>query len=150
MCRLQLLLVLASAVILRSESRETHDYLLLSQMEWATQLSAYSPNVTTLYGLNRKHLFQQYPYFCVFTDPFLRNGFSYFCVQVHFRRSMFTEPLPSNVLFWLSGFMLECFDIYSLLFRIHMTATAVKAMRKYNSRILNAIHVLNLHFQLYD
>jgi hypothetical protein len=31
-CRLQLLLVLASAVILRSESRGTHDYILLSQI----------------------------------------------------------------------------------------------------------------------
>jgi hypothetical protein len=31
-CRLQLLLVLASAVILRSESRGTHDYNLLSQI----------------------------------------------------------------------------------------------------------------------
>jgi hypothetical protein len=29
-CSLELLLVLASAVILRSESRETHDYILLS------------------------------------------------------------------------------------------------------------------------
>jgi hypothetical protein len=31
-CRLQLLLVLASAVILRSESRGTHDHILLSQI----------------------------------------------------------------------------------------------------------------------
>jgi hypothetical protein len=31
-CRLQLLLVLASAVILRSESRWTHDHILLSQI----------------------------------------------------------------------------------------------------------------------
>jgi hypothetical protein len=31
-CRLQLLLTLASAVILRSESRETHDHILLSQI----------------------------------------------------------------------------------------------------------------------
>jgi hypothetical protein len=32
-CRLQLLLVLASAVILRSESRWTHDHILLSQIQ---------------------------------------------------------------------------------------------------------------------
>jgi hypothetical protein len=32
LCRLQLLLVLASAVILRSESRGTHDHILLSQI----------------------------------------------------------------------------------------------------------------------
>jgi hypothetical protein len=31
-CRLQLLLDLASAVILRSEFRETHDHILLSQI----------------------------------------------------------------------------------------------------------------------
>jgi hypothetical protein len=31
-CRLQLLLVLASAVILRSESRRTHDHILLSEI----------------------------------------------------------------------------------------------------------------------
>jgi hypothetical protein len=31
-CRLQLLLVLASAVILRSESRGTHDHILLPQI----------------------------------------------------------------------------------------------------------------------
>jgi hypothetical protein len=31
-CRLQLLLGLASAVILRSESRETHDHILLPQI----------------------------------------------------------------------------------------------------------------------
>jgi hypothetical protein len=31
-CRLQLLLILASAVILRSESRENHDHILLSQI----------------------------------------------------------------------------------------------------------------------
>jgi hypothetical protein len=32
-CRLQLSLVLVSAVILRSESRETHDHILLSQLQ---------------------------------------------------------------------------------------------------------------------
>jgi hypothetical protein len=32
-CRLQLLLVLASTVILRSESRGTHDHILLSQIQ---------------------------------------------------------------------------------------------------------------------
>jgi hypothetical protein len=36
-CRLQLLLVLASAVILRSESRGTHDNILLSQIRDSTQ-----------------------------------------------------------------------------------------------------------------
>jgi hypothetical protein len=31
-CRLQLLLVLATVIILKSESRETHDHILLSQI----------------------------------------------------------------------------------------------------------------------
>jgi hypothetical protein len=37
-CRLQFLLVLASAVILRSESRRTHDHILLSQIRHSPNL----------------------------------------------------------------------------------------------------------------
>jgi hypothetical protein len=33
-CRLQLLLVLASAIILRSESRGNHDHILVSQIRY--------------------------------------------------------------------------------------------------------------------
>jgi hypothetical protein len=42
-CRLQLLLVLASVVILRSESRETHDQILLSQIRDALSLEGQVP-----------------------------------------------------------------------------------------------------------
>jgi hypothetical protein len=42
-CRLQLLLVLVSAIILRSESRGTHDHILLSQIRYSTNLEARSP-----------------------------------------------------------------------------------------------------------
>jgi hypothetical protein len=42
-CRLQLLLVLASAVILRSESRETHDPILLSQLRDSPNLYGQVP-----------------------------------------------------------------------------------------------------------
>jgi hypothetical protein len=42
-CRLQLLLVLASAVILRSESRGTHDHLLLPQIQDSDNLDGQVP-----------------------------------------------------------------------------------------------------------
>jgi hypothetical protein len=42
-CRLQLLLVLASAVILRSESRGTHDRILLSQIRDSPNLEGQVP-----------------------------------------------------------------------------------------------------------
>jgi hypothetical protein len=42
-CRLQLLLVLASAVIFRSESRETHDHILLSQIRDSPNLEGQGP-----------------------------------------------------------------------------------------------------------
>jgi hypothetical protein len=42
-CRLQLLLILASAVILRSESRGTHDHILLSQIRDSPNLEGQVP-----------------------------------------------------------------------------------------------------------
>jgi hypothetical protein len=42
-CRFQLLLVLASAVILRSESRGTHGYILLSQIRDYSKLEGQVP-----------------------------------------------------------------------------------------------------------
>jgi hypothetical protein len=42
-CHLQLLLVLASAVILRSESRRIHDHILLSQIRDSTNLECQVP-----------------------------------------------------------------------------------------------------------
>jgi hypothetical protein len=42
-CRLQLLLSLASAVILRSESRGTHDHILLSQIRDSPSLQGQVP-----------------------------------------------------------------------------------------------------------
>jgi hypothetical protein len=42
-CRLQLLLVLACAVILRSESRGTHDHILLSQVRDSPDLEGHVP-----------------------------------------------------------------------------------------------------------
>jgi hypothetical protein len=42
-CRLQLLLALASAVILRSESCGTHDHILLSQIRASPNLEGRSP-----------------------------------------------------------------------------------------------------------
>jgi hypothetical protein len=45
-CRLQLLLVLASAVILGSESRSTHDHILLSQIRVPRNLEGQVPVFT--------------------------------------------------------------------------------------------------------
>jgi hypothetical protein len=42
-CRLRLLLALASAVILGSESRWTHDYILLSQIRHSPNLEGQVP-----------------------------------------------------------------------------------------------------------
>jgi hypothetical protein len=42
-CHLQLLLALASAVILRSESRRTHDHILLSQIPDSPKLEGQAP-----------------------------------------------------------------------------------------------------------
>jgi hypothetical protein len=42
-CRLQLLLVLASAVILRSESLKTHDHILLTQIRDSPSLEGQVP-----------------------------------------------------------------------------------------------------------
>jgi hypothetical protein len=42
-CRWQLLLVLASAVILRSEPRRTHDHILLSQIRESPNLDGQAP-----------------------------------------------------------------------------------------------------------
>jgi hypothetical protein len=47
-CRLQLLLILASTVTLRSESRGTHDYILLSQIRDSPNLE-YQIHVFTVY-----------------------------------------------------------------------------------------------------
>jgi hypothetical protein len=61
-CRLQLLLVLASAVILRSESRGTHDHIFLSQIWdspnlenlYAVDGASWGPFVGTIFGLKYK------------------------------------------------------------------------------------------------
>jgi hypothetical protein len=45
-CRLQLLLILASAYILRSESRGTHDHILLSQIRDSPNLESVRVRVT--------------------------------------------------------------------------------------------------------
>jgi hypothetical protein len=56
-CRLQLLLVLASVVILRSESRETHDHPLLSQIRDSPNLEVQVP----VFISPRKRVARLYP-----------------------------------------------------------------------------------------
>jgi hypothetical protein len=137
-CRLQLLLVLASAVILESESRGTREpyftvsdwrlpfcrLLRLSGLRWRYSTPPPHRNlhslywllsnelffIITLHGPNRKHRFRQYPYCFVFTDPLFENGF-YCCARVHFRGNLLAEPLPSNKIFRLSGVMLQYEDV---------------------------------------
>jgi hypothetical protein len=56
-CRLQLLLALTSAVILRCESRVNHDHILLSQIRDSTNLEGQVPVFTS----PRNGLAQLYP-----------------------------------------------------------------------------------------
>jgi hypothetical protein len=49
-----------------------------------TEYSQLNPSLNQ-FSPNRKHLFQQYLYCCVFIDPLLINGFLYCCVRVLFR-----------------------------------------------------------------
>jgi hypothetical protein len=64
-CRLQLLLVLASAVILGSESRGTRDHILLSPIRVSSLLGSVGLFITPLHGPSIKHRFQQYLYCCM-------------------------------------------------------------------------------------
>jgi hypothetical protein len=57
MQHLQLLLVLASAVILSSESRETHDHILLSQIRHSPNLEGQDP----VFISRRKKMARLYP-----------------------------------------------------------------------------------------
>jgi hypothetical protein len=45
-CRLQVLLVLASAVIIRSESRGTHNYILKSQIQDSPNMEGQAPDLS--------------------------------------------------------------------------------------------------------
>jgi hypothetical protein len=93
-CRLQLLLALASVIILGSGSRGTRDHILLPQMwdfpfrrllrltglRWRYSTppphGSYPPS-TPLHEPSKKHRFQQYLYWCYsgneFSKPLLRN-----------------------------------------------------------------------------
>jgi hypothetical protein len=70
-CSLQLLLVLASAVILRSASRGTHDYILLSQIRDSPNLEDQAPVFTS----PRNRVAQLYPQAVgsVFSPPTTRR-----------------------------------------------------------------------------
>jgi hypothetical protein len=77
-CNLQLLLALASAVILRSEPRGTRDHILLSQIrDFSFVASYYSHEPSS------KHRFQEYLY-C--------------CMRIRCRGKVFPESLPRNSL----------------------------------------------------
>jgi hypothetical protein len=121
-CRSQLLLVLASAVILKSESRGTHDHILLSQ-------SRDSPNLdgqVTVFIFPRNRVAQLYPqalgsFFVTFYDsqgygggirprlqillitslhgPSKKHRLQQYlncCMSIRCHGNAFTEPLPRN------------------------------------------------------
>jgi hypothetical protein len=93
MCRLQLLLALASAVILRSESYGTHNHILLSQI-------LDSPNLEGQGCL---------PRICCPSNDVV----TLFCL----RGNVFTEPLPSSGRpLWLHDFGLQasCHSVLSI------------------------------------
>jgi hypothetical protein len=86
-CRLQLLLTLASAIIPASEDRGTRDHILLSQIPDFPNLegqvaSRYEASAQT----NRKHRLSQF----------------YFCVRIHCHEHVFIRHyLTEENFFWL-------------------------------------------------
>jgi hypothetical protein len=114
-CRLQLLLVLASTVILWSESRGTHDHILLFQTRDSPSLEGQVP----IFISPRTRDAWLYPQalgslFVISYDsqgysgdirPRFHMGLSrkhrfqqylYYCMLIHCQRNLFTESLPRN------------------------------------------------------
>jgi hypothetical protein len=90
-CRLQLLLVLASAVIFGSECLRFETYLFVASYDSqghgggirpCLHTARYVFLITHLHGPSRKHRFQQY-FYC--------------CMRIPCRGNLFNEPLPRNV-----------------------------------------------------
>jgi hypothetical protein len=110
-CRLQLLLALASAVILRSESRGTHDHILLSQIRNSprpgpsgTGWTSYTPRHWVMHSdwicvscyitsgrIDSENTFQSRIHGNVCLSP-SHGLFPRICLH----GNVFTEPLPSN------------------------------------------------------
>jgi hypothetical protein len=130
-CRLQLLMVLASAVILGSESRGTRDHILLSQIRDFLSVAFYEPQgygggvrprlytgltrclkLSSLYRHepHRKHRFITLRLLlqrCVYLAVALQRKLLDCSLRIRCSGNVFTEPLPSNIsLLWLhySGF----------------------------------------------
>jgi hypothetical protein len=140
-CRLQLLLGLASAVILRSESRGIHDHILLSQIRDSPNLEGQVPvfisprnRVAQLYpqalgslrlaGLPRLHTRYSLPSFSsVFLitplhGPSRKHRFQqyfYCCMRIRCRGNVFTEPLFRNGSTLYSVFNVSHFHYKALL-----------------------------------
>jgi hypothetical protein len=109
-CRLQLLLVLASAVILRSESRRAHDHITLYQIRISPNLEGQVP----VFISRRNRVARLYPRQWVpFSSPPTtrrvtvdlviqpqrrphRKRLFHYCVFSRYRGNVSTELLPSN------------------------------------------------------
>jgi hypothetical protein len=114
-CRLHLLMVLASSVILRSESRGTHDHILLSQIRDSPNLEGTVP--VFISPINR--VAQLYPQALgsLFVASYDSQGYSasmrpllhmdrientvsnstyLCCMHIRLHGSEFIEPLPRN------------------------------------------------------
>jgi hypothetical protein len=104
-CRLQLLLVHAIAVIFGSGSRRTRGHILLSQIRDFPFIVGFSLYRLRPDLMENTFVAQQWIYanhieniassIVLFTVPLHRNG-SYCCLRIRCRGNVFTESLPSN------------------------------------------------------
>jgi hypothetical protein len=97
---------------------------------------------TAMRGQNRKYHFQHYSY-CIFTDQLLRNEFICCCVRVRFHGKLFTEPLPNNELFRLSGVMSQYEQVHISLHTAWDLMYCAKVKRSLGKDRIRGIFVLN-------
>jgi hypothetical protein len=109
-CRLQLLLALAGAVIFGSESRRARDHILLSQIR-----DFPFRRLLRLAGLRWWHSTPPPHGNELWTNSFITSGrtmsYSFSVILFLFvaAKTCVSEPLASNGLFWLSGVMSQNF-----------------------------------------
>jgi hypothetical protein len=155
-CHLQLLLALASIVILESESCGTHDHISLSQIQASSNLEGQvhvfispSNRVAQLYPEALGSLFVTPPMTCgSLCVPFAliiwaQHGpckkhpfqqFFHFCMYIWCHRSVFTEPLP------ISGRLFFVHNAISKVTIYYLPAIAVGSEYLYISSVTTLKH----------